>query len=170
MQSAWSDHSQEGLLPDRVVWPSGGARRQNEGGHRSRPPGVGIAWHIIKNEGEVYREVGGSHQDRLRPQRSARRLVHRLEQLGFEVNLKVKAREAAPAPESVTLPASPVNRRSHRSLSSTPASSTSHHKPEAVAADPSICRRCARWGIACIHLRNANRRPSAVASPAESIT
>ena len=166
-QSAWSiTHKKECFLTSlfwRVAARGGRTKAAIAVAHRV----LAIAWHIIKNEGEVYREVGGSHQDRLRPQRSARRLVHRLEQLGFEVNLKAKAREAAPAPESVTLPPSPVNRRSHRSLSSTPAS---HQKPEAVPADPSICRRCARWGIACIHLRNANRRPSVVVSPDESIT
>ena len=60
-----------------------------------------IAWHII-NEGAVCRELGGNHQDRLNPDRSARRLIRRLEQIGLEVNVKAKVTEAAPVPESVT--------------------------------------------------------------------
>ena len=60
-----------------------------------------IAWHII-HDGAVYRELGGNHQDRLNPDRSARRLIRRLEQIGLEVNVKAKVAEAAPVPESVT--------------------------------------------------------------------
>jgi hypothetical protein len=169
-QSAWSiTHTRECFLTSlfwRVAARGGRTKAAVAVAHRV----LTIAWHIIKNEGEVYREVGGSHHDRLRPQRSARRLVHRLEQLGFEVNLKAKAYEASPAPESVRIPASPADRRSRHSLPSTSPSSTPHQKPQAAAADPSICRRCALWGIACIHLRNANRRSSAITYPTESVT
>lgn len=98
-QSAWSiTHKKECFLTSlfwRMAARGGRTKAAIAVAHRV----LAIAWHIIKNEGEVYREIGGSHQDRLRPQRSARRLVHRLEQLGFEVNLKAKAGEAAPAPE-----------------------------------------------------------------------
>jgi transposase len=166
-QSAWSiTHKKECFLTSlfwRVAARGGRTKAAMAVGHRI----LSIAWHIIKKEGEVYRELGGSHQDCLRPQRSARRLVHRLEQLGFEVSVKPKAAEPAPPPESVT-PRANTNRRTRRSA--TPAPSTSQQKPEALPADPSVCRRCARWGIACIHLRNANRRSRAVASPAESVT
>ena len=169
-QSAWSiTHKKECFLTSlfwRVAARGGRTKAAIAVAHRV----LAIAWHIIKNEGEVYRELGSSHQDTLRPQRSARRLVRRLEQLGFEVNLKAKTDEPAPARESVTLPTSTVNHRNRRSQSSTPASSTSPQKPDTVAADPSVCRRCARWGIACIHLRNAHRRSPAVTSSVESAT
>jgi hypothetical protein len=91
-----------------------------------------IAWHII-HDGGVYREAGSSHYDRLHPDRSARRLTRRLQQLGFEVTLKPQmSLGTSPKPDSPQ-PAMPL-------------------KPP--AADPKLCRRCARWGIPCIHIRN----------------
>jgi len=45
-----------------------------------------IAWHIIR-DGAVYREAGGDYFDRLHPDRSARRLVRHLQQIGFDVLL-----------------------------------------------------------------------------------
>jgi hypothetical protein len=170
-QSAWSIvHKKECFLTSlfwRVAARGGRTKAAMAVAHRI----LSIAWHIIKNEGEVYRELGGSHQDRLRPQRSARRLVHRLEQLGFEVSVKPKAAEVATTPlESVTPSASPVSRRSRPSRSAMPASSAPHQKPEVLPADPDVCRRCARWGIACIHVRNAKRRSSTLAPTTESVT
>lgn len=169
-QSAWSiTHKKECFLTSlfwRVAARGGRTKAAMAVAHRV----LAIAWHIITNAGEVYREVGGSHQDRLRPQRSARRLVHRLEQLGFAVSVKPKACEPAPLPQSVPPLASAVNRRGRRSQSAMPASVTSNKLPIALPADPGVCRRCARWGIPCIHIRNAKRRSPAVASPAESVT
>jgi transposase len=102
-QSAWSiTHKKECFLTSlfwRVAARGGRTKAAMAVAHRV----LAIALHIIKKEGEVYRELGSSHQDTLRPQRSARRLVHRLEQLGFEVNLRAKTDEPAPARESVTL-------------------------------------------------------------------
>jgi hypothetical protein len=59
-----------------------------------------IAWHII-HDGGVYREAGSSHYDRLHPDRSARRLTRRLQQLGFEVTLKPQmSLGTSPKPDS----------------------------------------------------------------------
>ena len=97
-----------------------------------------IAWHLIA-EGGVYREAGGNYYDRLRPERTARRLARRLEQIGFQVTLKPNQAAGAvaattPAPSYTVEPAPAV---------------------KASVADPKICPRCAKWKIPCIHARNA---------------
>ena len=166
-QSAWSITHKKDCFLTSLFW-----RVSARGGRTKAAMAVAhriltIAWHIIQNRGAVYRELGESHQDRLHPQRSARRLLRRLEQLGFDVSLKPKAE---PVPESVTPSSIKLNSRSRRSMSATPASTTPQQTPEASPADPNVCRRCARWGIACIHVRNANRHSQSLALPAESVT
>jgi transposase len=48
-----------------------------------------IAYRLIERD-EAYQELGADHFDRVQPQRTARRLTERLEQLGFEVALSPK--------------------------------------------------------------------------------
>jgi hypothetical protein len=48
---------------------------------------------------EAYRELGADYYDRLQPERLARRLVRRLEQLGHKVTLEARA-----TPESQAQP------------------------------------------------------------------
>jgi transposase len=167
-QSAWSvTHKKDCFLTSlfwRVAARGGRTKAAMAVAHRI----LTIVWHILQTEGAVYREVGESHADRLHPQRSARRLVRRLEQIGFEVSVKLKSVEPAPTPAAP--PAKAAHRRSRKSQQATPASTTPHPKTEAIPADPGVCRRCARWGIACIHVRNAKRRSPASASPTESVT
>jgi hypothetical protein len=120
-----------------------------------------IAWHIIQ-DGTVYEELGGNHFDRLHPDRSARRLIKRLEQIGFQVSVKqampesgLTPNDAHPAPKQAIYKHPP-------SVQSKPAPVDA--PPQRTApkpADPTLCRRCARWGIPCIHVRNARRYPSA---------
>jgi hypothetical protein len=43
-----------------------------------------IAYHLIKRQ-EPYRELGGDYFDQRRPEATAKRLVKRLQQLGYEV-------------------------------------------------------------------------------------
>lgn len=45
-----------------------------------------IAFYIIR-DGVAYREMGGDYHNRLHPVRTARRLIHRLKSLGYEVDL-----------------------------------------------------------------------------------
>jgi hypothetical protein len=52
-----------------------------------------IAYHLIKNQ-EVYRELGGDYFEKRNPQTTARRLVRRLEQLGYRVNLDAPLAQA----------------------------------------------------------------------------
>ena len=48
-----------------------------------------IAYRLIERD-EAYQELGAGYFDRVQPQRTARRLTERLEQLGFEVALSPK--------------------------------------------------------------------------------
>jgi hypothetical protein len=49
-----------------------------------------IAYHMIKRK-EPYHELGGDYFDKRRPEATAKRLVKRLEQLGFSVSLNQAA-------------------------------------------------------------------------------
>jgi len=168
-QSAWSITHKKDCFLTSLFW-----RVAARGGRKKAAMAVAnriltIAWHIINSEDTAYREIGGNHHDRLHPERSARRLMRRLEQIGFEVSVKSKSAEPPPIPESVTPPTDSEGRRSRRSRIATPASRPTP-KPGVIPADPSICRRCARWGIACIHARNAGRSSPPLTQPAESVT
>jgi transposase len=127
-----------------------------------------IAWHIIQ-EGTVYAELGGNHYDRLHPDRSARRLIKRLEQIGFQVTVKKALPESGPTtddPCSTPQKAVSENRIATRNNSADAPPPRITTKP----ADPALCRRCARWGIPCIHARNA-KPSSPVAGPSnQSVT
>jgi hypothetical protein len=46
-----------------------------------------IAYHLIKHQ-EPYRELGGDYFDQRRPEATAKRLVKRLEQLGYSVSIE----------------------------------------------------------------------------------
>jgi hypothetical protein len=82
-----------------------------------------IVWHLIADAG-TYQEFGANFHEQKHPDRSARRLIRRLEQLGFEVDAKLKAETA-----TRTTIDQPVQ------LS--PASPT----PEVNAAQPAVARQ-----------------------------
>jgi transposase len=169
-QSAWSITRKKDCFLTALFW-----RIAARGGRKKA--GLAVAhrmltriWHII-GEGNRYQEVGANYYERRHPDRSARRLVRRLEQLGFDVDATPKALSQAPefahnASESSQTPARSKIRRSANAQA--PANALPVRPPK--AADPAICRRCARWGIECIHVRNANRHTSVSAPSAESIT
>lgn len=167
-QSAWSiTHKKDCFLTSlfwRVTARGGRSKAAMAVAHRL----LTIAWHIIQ-EGTVYQELGGSHHDRLHPEKSARRLMRRLEQIGFEVSVKPKAAEAAPVVQCLTASTNAVGRRGSRLRSSMPGPAALPKPLERKPADPVLCPRCARWGIPCIHVRNA-RRSLAPAHPTESVT
>jgi transposase len=120
-----------------------------------------IAWHIIQ-DGTGYKELGGNHYDRLHPDRSARRLIKRLEQIGFQVTLKQTVTQSALPPTHVSSALKEPASNRQRSLKTKLA--TADPPPQHTSAKPAdvtLCRRCARWGIPCIHARNAIR-PSSV--------
>jgi transposase len=59
-----------------------------------------IVWKIIR-EGVMYEEAGADFFDRIRPERAARRLTRRLERIGFEVTLRRRPIDLAPANQVV---------------------------------------------------------------------
>ncbi|HEX4168730.1 MAG TPA: IS110 family transposase [Bryobacteraceae bacterium] len=89
-QSAWS------LLGKKDCYLTALFRRVSvKGGRKKAALAVAhrmltIAWHIIQ-DGTLYEELGGNHYDRLHPDRSARRLIKRLEQIGFQVTVQSNA-------------------------------------------------------------------------------
>lgn len=118
-----------------------------------------IAYHILR-EGGVYRELGGDYFDRLHPERTAQRLVKRLENLGLAVELRPKA---APATDAGAV-RRPVVRPRRPPAPRAPAASPS---PSAASAVP-VCPKCARWGVPCIHARRKFLLPPQGSSAPES--
>ena len=169
-QSAWSIAHKKDCFLTSLFWRVSARGGKNKAAIAVAHRMLTIAWHII-HDGTEYQERGGSHHDRLHPQRSARRLMRRLEEIGFEVTVKPKATETAPVPQTVTPGPRRVRGRSARCQSITPPPPTTSETPKRKAADPVLCRRCARWKIPCIHVRNAAKlRSLALAHSAESVT
>ena len=52
---------------------------------------IAVIAYFLLAEPVVYKELGGDYFDRLHPERTTRRLVRRLEQLGHQVALQPKA-------------------------------------------------------------------------------
>ena len=86
-----------------------------------------IAYYVIR-DGVTYREAGGDFFDRLNPERTARRLTRRLQRIGFEVQLM-------PRPSATAVPAAATDLNGASGKRGRPC-------------------KCAKWGIACIHVRN----------------
>lgn len=99
-----------------------------------------IAYSIIRN-GTEYQERGGDHFDRLRPEKTARKLVSRLERIGLLVTV-TRPLEKQQAP-----------------------------KPKRGPVPPGHCRRCWDWGLhACIHVRSKHKTAQPdPSSPADSV-
>ena len=55
-----------------------------------------IAYHILR-DGTVYRELGGNYFDTLHPERTQKRLVARLERLGFQVSVTPRSADSNPS-------------------------------------------------------------------------
>ena len=113
------------LLPDISVLVRRLARREKKAAIAVTHRLMIIAWHII-DEGTVCRELGGNHHDRLHPDRSARRLIRRLEQIGLEVSAIPKAAEIAPVPEAATPAVSPGERKPPVSMNQTQSAASSN--------------------------------------------
>lgn len=59
-----------------------------------------IAFYILR-DGTVYHEKGGNYFDQLNPERTKRRLMARLERMGFDVILRNSTTETAPSPPAL---------------------------------------------------------------------
>ena len=114
-----------------------------------------MAYHIIR-DGTEYQERGGDYFDRVDAERTALRLRHRLERIGYDVIL-ARRPEAQSAEEAVRKRGRPC-KCTERGIPckhalqrpSQPAPSAAKTKP---APSPGACSRCAKWGIPCIHVR-----------------
>lgn len=110
------------------------------------------AYHILR-DGSEYRDLGGDYFDRLHPERTAVRLARRIECItGCHVVLSPHSEEPEMAPAERT-----TARRSRRRPSES-----------ANTTGPTPCRLCARWGIACIHVRNQKLHGPDSSSPTQS--
>lgn len=89
-QAAWAaSHCKDGYLQAffyRVKARRGWGRAILATAHKI----VGITYSILKT-GTVYQELGGDYFDKLHPDRTARRLVRRLERLGLQVTVSPSA-------------------------------------------------------------------------------
>ena len=133
-----------------------------------------IAYHILR-DGTEYREYGGDYFDRQRPERTAARLTRRLERIGFDVVLTPRPPRAEQA-EAAT----PARRRGRPCLCAARGIPCTHDgtrratpSPAPPPPKPAVvghCRKCAAWGLACIHVRNQKTHTDFPASPEGSTT
>lgn len=101
-----------------------------------------IAYYVIR-DGVEYQDPGGSYLDRRDPERTAKRLLARLERIGFAVDPKLRD-----------------------------AIGTAKRLPRGGRAPIPVeqaggCKRCAGWGLACIHARNQKPPAESGASTSE---
>jgi transposase len=120
-----------------------------------------IAYHILR-DGTEYREIGGDFYDRRNPERTAKRLTQRLERIGYQVTLT----KAAEITQETAQPKKiPRNGTSRWNVSQYRRSARKNE----ITATPEVCRKCAAWGIACIHVRNAKSHLPATLNPETSM-
>jgi hypothetical protein len=103
-----------------------------------------IAYHILR-DGTVYQELGGDHYDRRSPERTAKRLTRRPENIGYTVVLTPSAESETPEKQS---------RRSKTIGTARWKAPYDGIHPrvadERPPATPEECRMCANWRIPCL--------------------
>lgn len=103
-----------------------------------------IAFHVLR-DGTVYQELGGDHYDRLSPERTAKRLAKRLQNIGYTVVLTRATQEGEP---SKPIPkATPMGTARWKA----PYGGGEAGGDKGPPAAPEECRKCAGWGIPCLH-------------------
>jgi hypothetical protein len=124
-----------------------------------------IAYFIIR-DGIEYREAGHDYYDRRNPERTARRLTQRLERIGYQVALtKSECADLVSAPQSKP----PKYGTTRWNASRLPPALPPKRQPKSPPATPDICPKCASWGIACIHVRNAKSNQQPDIKPTDSM-
>lgn len=113
-QSAWAiSHKKDGYLRalfHRVKARRGWGKAIVAVAHKL----VVIAYHLLRDM-TPYRELGGDYFDRLNPEKAARRLVARLERLGYPVTLSAAVRPDPPTVDPLPVaPAEPPKRKRGR--------------------------------------------------------
>lgn len=115
-----------------------------------------IAFHIIR-DGESYREAGGDYFDKRHPAKTARRLIARLEALGYDISVAASPVASAPAKprRGRGRPCKCAERGLpclHQRASQDPPSPPASSPPPNIPVAPR-CKKCAAWKIDCIHVR-----------------
>ena len=158
IQNAWAiSHKKDCFLTAlyyRVAARRGAKRAAMAVAHRV----LMIAYHIMR-DGTEYREVGGDYYDRKNPERTARRLTKRLEQIGYKVVLTKESKAQTPAdiPSRKTLTGT-TRWELFRTL----------RQKGQPPATPDQCRKCSAWGIPCFHARNAKLQAPEKTNSADS--
>jgi transposase len=171
-QSAWSITRKKDCFLTALFWRISARGGRKKAGLAVAHRILTIIWHIIR-EGKTYQEIGANHHDRQHPERSARRLIRRLEQLGFDVDAKLKPATTQTAPVVLGQAPEQVAPRSvlpARRVAAEKQPAEAKDRERSRSTDSAVCRRCAKWGIDCIHARNAKRRASVPAPSPESVT
>nr|AEQ20619.1 transposase [uncultured bacterium CSLF43] len=139
-----------------------------------------IAYYILR-DGTEYRELGGDYYDRLHPERTMKRLVARLKHLGMQVEVHPERELGTAAPRPPVAPVRPQPSATQSSpaepsvaSSGQPAIEPARKRGRPRKTSPPVtepapaCRRCARWGIPCIHVKRHFPEPPQGASAPES--
>jgi transposase len=92
-QSAWSIKRKKNCYLTSMFWRIAGRAGQKKAALAVAHRILSIVWHLIA-DGGTYQEFGANFHEQKHPDRSARRLIRRLEQLGFEVDAKPKPENA----------------------------------------------------------------------------
>ena len=121
-----------------------------------------IAYFIIR-DGTEYREAGSDYYDRRNPDRTASRRTQRLERIGYQVALT-----KVDGPGLLSVPHSKIPKYGTTRWSLSQLQRTIPRSPKGPPATLDICPKCARWGIACIHVRTAKSNPSPDIKPIDS--
>jgi transposase len=138
VQSAWAVSRCEGCFLSALFFRIAKRRGLKKAAVAVAHRILTIAWHILAEPGMEYYERGGDYFDRRNPERTARRLTHRLEAIGYKVTLSQQPKPAAPTAK----PSAP--------------------KPPRPVVDSSVCAKCARRPLPrCICLLKRKRKPGA---------
>ncbi len=112
-----------------------------------------IAYYIIR-DGTEYCELGGNHYDRRNPERTARKLTRRLEQIGYQVSLTKPRESCSPQPDK------PIRNGTTRWDTRGFRFAPIVRDPTVPIATPDVCRKCAKWKIPCLHKSKLLRKPT----------
>jgi hypothetical protein len=126
-QSAWSIKRKKNCYLTSTFWRIAGRAGQKKAALAVAHRILSIVWHLIA-KGGTYQEFGATFHEQKHPDRSARRLIRRLEQLGFEVDAKPKRENATRITIEQPLPFSP------------PSPTPKLHFPQAAVTEPSEAR------------------------------
>lgn len=133
-----------------------------------------ILFHIIR-DGASFHEAGDDYFDRLHPERAARRLMNRLEKLGFDISQLRPVQPPKPCEAADKRGRGRPCKCDQRGLVCTHlyAGLEIKQPPVPAPSPPAFqptngCRQCAAWKIPCIHVRPKLKSTPQSANPQHS--